>query len=186
MILFINGCIREESRTLELANYLLNKLEIDKEVINLSKINLKPLDSDLLQYRDKLIYNKEFDNEFFDLANKFKNADTIVIATPYYDLSFSSLIKLFIENVNVTGLTFDYNESGIPYSLIKCKKLYYITTSGGPIINDNYGYGYIKEVFYMFYNVKDFKYIKAENLDIIGSDVNNILNETKKEIDKLK
>ena len=184
MILFVNACVRDESRTKYLADYLLNKLDDEIVEFNLQKMDLKPLNSELLKRRDMLILNKNFDNDFFKYPNIFKKSDTIVIASPYYDLSFSALLKIFIENMNIGDLTFKYENDGNITSLIKCKKLYYITTAGGNIINDSYGYGYIKEVFSMFYGVKDIEYIKAEGLDIYGNNPDEIMKIIKNKIDK--
>ena len=60
-------------------------------------------------------------------------ADIIVIAAPYWDLSFPAQLKDYIERVNAVGVTFDYDQEGIPYGLCRAKKLVYITTAGGNI-----------------------------------------------------
>ena len=43
IILFINACVRETSRTKNLANNLLKNLEDEIEEINLEKENIQPL-----------------------------------------------------------------------------------------------------------------------------------------------
>lgn len=183
--LFINACVRENSRTNELAKYTLNKLNDNFEEINLNTEKISPLYQDKLELRDSLIKNNNYDHQIFDNAKKFAAADIIVIAAPYWDLSFPSILKTYIENINVSGITFTYSEQGFPVSLCKAKKLIYITTAGGPIISDEFGFGYIKSLAKNFYGIKDIDYIKAEGLDIIGNNVEEILNNTKKEIDKI-
>ena len=42
-ILFINACVRKNSRTLELAKYVLNNLSREVEEVNLYKEELLPL-----------------------------------------------------------------------------------------------------------------------------------------------
>jgi FMN-dependent NADH-azoreductase len=69
--------------------------------------------------------------------------------------------------------------------LCKAKKLIYVTTSGGPIISDDFGFGYIKSLAENFYGINDINYIKAEGLDIWGANIQEILEEAKKEIDKV-
>lgn len=182
MILFINACVRKESRTKRLANCLLKKLNDDVKEINLEKENINPLDAKILDLRTKLAEDKNFDNSIFDYAKDFANADTIVIAAPFWDLSFPASLKCYIEAINIIGLTFDYSPDGIPYGLCKAKKLYYITTSGGKIFNDEYGFGYIKSLCNNFYGIKNVSCIKAENLDVIGSDVETILRTAEEEI----
>ncbi|MBO6257456.1 NAD(P)H-dependent oxidoreductase [bacterium] len=184
MILFINACVRKESRTRLLTEYLLKKFNDEIKEINLEKENILPLDSKTLDLRTKLAEAGTFDNPIFNYAKDFATADTIVIAAPFWDLSFPSSLKCYIEAINIIGLTFAYSSEGIPYGLCKAKKLYYVTTSGGKIFNDEYSFGYIKSLCNNFYGIKDVSYIKAENLDVIGSDVENILRTAEEEIAK--
>ena len=54
-ILFVNACPREGSRTLELANYALSKLEGEVTQLPLFEENLLPLNDKTLALRDKMI-----------------------------------------------------------------------------------------------------------------------------------
>lgn len=184
-ILYINACVRKNSRTNELAKYAISKLKGKIEEISLNNCKITPLDKELLAERESLIQNKNYEHEIFDYAKQFAEADIILIAAPYWDLSFPALLKTYIENINVSGITFSYSEKGYPISLCKAKKLIYITTSGGPIISDEFGFGYIKSLAENFYGIKNIKYVKAENLDIFGAKIEEILENAKKEIDKI-
>ena len=177
MILFINACVRKDSRTKRLADYLLNKFDDEIKEINLE--NILPLNSEMLNLRTRLIESKDFNNNIFNYAKDFAKADIIVIAAPFWDLSFPASLKCYIESINVLGLTFEYSPEGIPYGLCKAKKLYYITTSGGKIFNEEFGFGYIKSLCENFYGIKDVIFIKAEELDIIGSDIEKIIKKAK-------
>ena len=184
-ILYINSCVREESRTNKLAKYLLDKLNGNIEEVNLNKENIRPLNSSLLKKRDKLREINDYNDDLFKYAKELKNADIVVISSPYWDLSFSSLLKIYFENVNIGGITFGYDEKGNIKSLCHIKKLYYVTTAGGYIQSDEYGFGYVKSMFNTFYNVDDISYIKAEGLDIYGNNIDNIMNFAKMDIEKL-
>ena len=184
-ILFINACARKDSRTKILANYLLAKLNSNVEERNLTQTTLLPLSEEVLERRTALADKQDFNHPLFELAKEFAAADSIVIAAPFWDLSFPALLKTYIENINVIGITFAYNKDGNPYGLCKAKKLYYVTTAGGPIINDVYGYGYVKELAQKFYAIPEIHCIKAENLDIENADVEQILCNTKRYIDTL-
>ena len=70
-------------------------------------------------------------------------------------------------------------------SLCKAKKLVYITTADGPVISDEFGFGYIKSLAENFYGINDINYIKAEGLDIFGANIQKILEIAKKDIDKI-
>ena len=64
----------------------------------------------------------------------------------------------------------------IPNESIGTEKLIYVTTAGGPIISDEYGYGYVKTLAQSFYGISDVCQVKAEGLDVIGADEEGILN----------
>ena len=184
-ILYINACVRKDSRTNELARYTLSKLQGNIEEINLNLEKIAPLYKERLDLRDELIKNKDYNHSLFKYAKQFANADIILISAPYWDLSFPAILKTYIENINVSGITFSYSEKGYPVSLCKAKKLIYITTAGGPIISDEFGFGYIKSLAENFYGIKDINYIKAEGLDIFGANIQEILEKSKKDIDKI-
>ncbi|MBQ5446740.1 MAG: NAD(P)H-dependent oxidoreductase [Lachnospiraceae bacterium] len=175
MILFVNCCIRSESRTKRLADSLLEKLG-QYEEIKLEEINLKQINRERLNKRTSLIEDSEFDNPMFNLAKQWANADIIVIAAPFWDLSFPSELKMYIENIYVTGIVSEYGDDGRPQGLCKAEKLYYVTTAGGPY-NDKYGYQYIRDISLNYFGIKETKQIYAEMLDIVGNDPEKILKE---------
>ena len=115
---------------------------------------------------------------------KAYDADVIVVAAPYWDLSFPSILKVFFEHINVLKLVFDYSDKGEIVSLCKAKKLYYITTKGG-FGPDDFGFRYIEALSKTFYGIKDIALIKAESLDIYGNNVEDILAKAKEDIDKV-
>lgn len=182
MILFINACVRKESRTLKLTKCLLSKLNDEVEEVKLIDINFPKVDESFLNLRDSLISKGLLSDPLFDLANQFSKADTIVISSPFYDLSFPALLKQYFEQINVINITFKYSKEGIPLSLCKAKKLYYITTAGGFIPSIEYSYGYVKALANTFYGINNTQLIKAEGLDIEGADVDKILEEAQSKI----
>ena len=184
-VLFINGCVREKSRTKALADYLISKLDGEVIRVDLQNENIAPLDAQRLSERDSALLNKDTQHKILKYAVQFSNADIIVVASPFWDLSFSSLIKVYFENVTAVGVTFDYDKNGIPFGMCKAKKLYYVTTAGGQIFNKDFGYGYIRELCRSFYGIPQVEFISAQGLDIIGADVESIMDDAKKNIDKL-
>ena len=184
-VLFINACPRKDSRTKILADYLLGKLSGTVQERNLTKTAVLPLSEEALERRTLLSNRGDFNYPLFDLAKEFAAADTIVMAAPFWDLSFPAVLKTYIENINIVGITFAYSKEGKPYGLCKAKGLYYVTTAGGPIFNDVYGYGYVKELAQTFYAIPQIHCVKAENLDIENANVEQILREAKHHIDSL-
>ncbi|MBO5928036.1 MAG: NAD(P)H-dependent oxidoreductase [Clostridia bacterium] len=183
-ILFVNACVRPSSRTLELANYLLTKLSGKVEEVNLYNCKMLPLSLSLMQLRDNASKSNNFSDGVFDLAKQFASAETIVFAAPYWDLSFPSVVKTYLEQITVNGLTFKYGENGIPKGLCKAKRLIYVTTSGGPIIH-NFGYDYLSCLAKNFYGIAETTCIKAEGLDIYGANVKEILENAKNSINAI-
>ena len=176
MTLYINCCVREESRTERLAQAVLQKLGGDFTELNLYNENLKPLDGEMLNKRTALIEQGDYSDPMFDYAKQFASADTIVIAAPYWDLSFPASLKTYIENIYVTGIVSAYNESGLPVGLCKATELYYVTTAGGPY-DPTYSYGYIENLAKNFFGIPETHLVKAEMLDIIGNNAEEILNQ---------
>ena len=181
-ILFINACVRGESRTRRLAEKLLEKLNRPVEEVRLEDISFPVANEDFLDMRDRLISEGKLDSPVFDLARQFSEAETIVIAAPYWDLSFPAMLKQYLEQINVVGITFRYTETGIPLGLCKAKKLYYVTTAGGGFAPDEYGFGYIEALARNYYGIQDLRLIKAVGLDIYGADVGEIMKAAEDEI----
>ena len=183
-ILFVNGCARENSRTRELAECVLDTLNGEREEVNLFKTQLPVLDVNGLAARDKASQSRNFFDDLFNLAKQFSVADTIVIAAPYWDLMFPAVVKSYLEAVTVSGLTFVYGDDGIPKGLCKAKELIYVTTSGGPIFC-NFGFEYVSALAKSFYGIEDVKFISAQGLDIRGADVDTILKNAKESVKEL-
>lgn len=178
MTLFVNACVREDSRTRRLAECLLSKLHGQYEEVRLHEITFPVTDHAFLKHRDSLIEAKDFNNPMFNLARQFAKADEIIIAAPYWDLSFPASLKQYIEQINVLGITFLYTPEGTPKGLCKAKRLTYIMTSGGTVVPEDYGYGYVKALAQSYYGIPEVRLIKATGLDVVGADVESILKKT--------
>ncbi len=182
MVLFINACVRKESRTKDLADHLLSKWNEPYEEIYLNSIDFPLVDEDFLSRRDRLIADRDFSDPMFDLAKQFAKADDIVIAAPFWDLSFPATLKQYFEQINVRGITFYYTPEGIPTGLCRAKCLTYVTTVGGDFFPEEYGAGYVKALAQSFYGISEFRLVKATGLDIVGADVDTILDSVKNEL----
>lgn len=180
-ILFINACVRPQSRTMELARVVLRKLDGEVEEVNLEKEHIQPHTWQRLQRRDAMLMAGDFSDPMFRYALQFKEADTIVIAAPYYDLSFPSSLKVYLEAVANVGLTFYYDENEVPQTLCRAKRLIYVSTSGAEFLPE-YGFEYVKRLCTEFYHIPKFVCFYAEKLDLRDSDPNAILEAAKQKI----
>lgn len=177
MILFIDCCVRKDSRTKRLADAFLRLLDGEVRELRLENVSFPVVNEEFLTRRDRLKADGRYDDQIFDLGKQFASADTIVIAAPYYDLSFPASLKQYFEQINVSGLTFSYTPQGTPVGLCKAKDLYYITTAGGAFCPEEYGYGYIKALAENFYGIRNTRLIAATGLDIDGADPEKIISE---------
>lgn len=184
-ILYVNACVRKNSRTKLLAEKLLARLGRPIEEVRLEEISFPVFNEAFNDRRDRLIAQGDFQDPLFDLARQFSEADTIVIAAPYWDLSFPAMLKQYLEQITVVGLTFKYSEEGVPVSLCRAKKLFYVTTAGGNYVPDDYGFGYVKALVQSYYAIPDVRKIEADGLDIVGADVDAIMAEAEEALNAM-
>ena len=178
-ILFINACVRPNSRTIDLAKYVIERLSGNVEEVKLCDEELFPLTLKEMELRDVSAKNNDFSSDNFNLSKQFAKADVIVIAAPYWDMMFPAVLKNYFEKITVNGLTFAYGENGIPHGLCKAKKLIYVTTSGGPIVY-NFGFDYVSALAKCFYGITEVQFVSAQGLDVYGAEVTKIIEEAKR------
>ena len=174
-ILYVNACVRKESRTRTLAEKLLSRLDEPFEEIRLEDISFPIITEEYLNMRDRLISDGDYQNPVFDLARQFAEAETIVIAAPYWDLSFPAMLKQYLEQINVVKITFRYSEDGVPVGLCRAERLFYVTTAGGYFVPEEYGFGYVRALAQNYYGIQDVRKIEALGLDIDGANVDAIM-----------
>lgn len=166
-ILAIDCCIRgERSSTRLLLDKFLEKYAAENEIerLVLAEENLMPMSLSELETRNELLASGQTEHEMFSYARSFKEADRIVIAAPYWDLSFPSLLKVYFEKVSVAGITFGYEgERSVGYC--KAGRMVYLSTAGGFVNGVNIGFEYAKSLCAMFGITDSASYI-IEGLDI--------------------
>lgn len=126
-LIIIDSCMREESRTkiiLGAAKEVL-ALRYDIETIDVNALALPPVTPQVL--KDRTAGNVP--DETVAVARKIASADRIVVATPFWDMSFPSLLKAFFENMSLYNVTFT-DDGTTCTGICKCQKVLYITTRG--------------------------------------------------------
>lgn len=170
-VLFIDCCIRREaSRSKELAGFFLTELqktgEYEIETLCLMDENLSYFSDGFFFQRERLLEKGNFDHPRFRYAHQFAEAEKIVIAAPFWDLSFPALLKVYIENLCVDGITFHTDETGL-HGLCKADHMVYLTARGG-IYTDSpmeQGSKYLEQMA-AFFGIEKYDCIAAEGLDI--------------------
>lgn len=182
-ILFIDACRENGSRTRVLAERVLERMPGDAERVSLNGERIKPIYDEALSKRDDLIEHGKLEDETFRYARQFADADEIVIAAPFWDLSFPSALKAYFETINVVGITFSYSTDGTPVGHCRAKRLIYVSSAGGYTGEDVFGFGYIRALCEALYGIKQTVRFCAEGLDVDGADVDEILKREIKKID---
>lgn len=121
-------------------------------------------------------------------AYQFAQADKYIIAAPMWNLNIPAILKAYIDYISVTGITFKYTANG-PVGLCEGKKAVHIVSRGGayseaPGASFEMGDKYLRTIF-GFFGITDFTTIAAEKLDVIGEDVQGIVQRTIEEAQKL-
>lgn len=113
-------------------------------------------------------------------AYQFAEADKYVVAAPMWNLGSPAIVKAYIDYVSVTGITFKYTANG-PVGLCEGKKAVHIVSRGGEYSGAGaaveMGDRYLRTIF-GFFGITDFTTIAADKLDVIGEDVDAIVEST--------
>ena len=182
--LFVNACLRgQDSRTLALCReYLAGKEDVVE--VDLSQLGLKPFDASMVADRAQKQAVGAWDDPVFALSRQFAQADEIVVGAPYWDLSFPSALKVYIEHVSVCDCTFHYTEDARCEGICKAARLTYLTTCGGFVEGANFGYEYMCGIAKMF-GIPETRFVAAEGLDIVGIDVEAQMDKARRQMAKL-
>jgi len=175
LTLFINACVRSGSRTKRLAEQVLSGIQDEITELRLEDMAFPKADEAFLQTRDERIAAAQFEDAAFAPARQFAVADQIVIAAPYWDLSFPAALKQYLELINVPGITFRYGPDGVPMGLCRAKRLFYVTTAGGEVVPETFGFGYVKALAQSFWGIEEVRLVRAVGLDLEGADPEKLL-----------
>lgn len=172
-VLFVDCCIRREaSNTRKLAKAFLSALPSDCAVTRLDLMaeDLSYFKDSYFDQREALLEENRRDHPRFRYAHQFAQADLIVIAAPFWDLSFPALLKVYIEQVSVDGITFGSTESGLQ-GLCRASQLVFLTTRGGFYTGDamEMGSRYL-DALHTFFGIGAYTCIAADGMDVAGFD----------------
>lgn len=130
VIAVIDSTIREESRTRFILNGVLDSFkDIEFKYFDLNKYDISLTNS--------ANFLKKNDDPFFlRVSQEIANADAVIIAAPFWDMSYPALLKAFFEKISIFDVMFvDGKDKCIGIS--KNKFMYYITTRGMNIETDS-------------------------------------------------
>ena len=180
-LLFVNACMRENSRTERLARMVLDShsygMEKDAVELRISDLAIEPLDRGLLATYSAAVSQATFGHPMFEYGKQFAAAHKILIAAPFWNYSVPAKLHDYLELVCSQGVTFDVGSSGEYISLCKAKSLVFVTTSGGVIgdASDDHAFGYVRTLARRFWHIPQVECIMAQGLDAPGANVDALL-----------
>lgn len=127
-LIVIDACMRDrESRTRRILEPLVEELSkrYEIETIVLDGEDYQAVGRKVLAERN----SGHVPEEIVRQAREIAAADRMVIAAPFWDMSFPAILKVFIENMSLFNITF--RDTGSSFEgLCRCEKLLYVTTRG--------------------------------------------------------
>ena len=128
-LVVIDACVRQsESRTRRIAEPVISALAERYEVVryNLPEMEgIVPLDPGLFEERGR----GDVPAWALRAARDIASADRILIAAPFWDMSFPAALKCFFEQTSLFDVTFT-DDGTTCVGLCKAPKVLYITTRG--------------------------------------------------------
>ena len=167
-LLYIDACIRDEmSRTKRIATPIVEALKQKYEVQTLviNDLDLSIVKKELITKRN----NGVIDPQVMSWAESVRDADRIVIAAPFWDMSFPAALKNFLELCSIFDVTFKSDEKTC-YGNCKAEKMLYITTRGMDISTGDVleqGTPYLKAISWLW-GIGPMQVISAQNMDYIS------------------
>mgnify|MGYP000470146093 CR=1 FL=1 len=168
-LVIIDSCMRAESRTRRILNAAREVLSTryDIEIIDVNAAGLLPLTPAGLEERTSGIVPEQT----LSLAKTIAAADRLVVAAPFWDMSFPATLKAFFENMSLYGVTFEDNGHTC-LGLCKCKKVMYITTRGMDVETGSpreQGSSYLMALSTLW-GLGEVTTVAAKNLDYLSTD----------------
>ena len=170
-LLYIDACIRDkESRTKRIAEPIIAELS---NKYNVTKLVLNDLDLDIVQ---KDLLDKRMKGEIspvvMNWAEQVRDADRIVIAAPFWDMSIPAALKVFIELCSIFNVTFKSNDKTC-YGNCNAEKMLYITTRGMDITTGDeleQATSYLKALSWLW-GIGPLQVVAAQNMDYVSEEI---------------
>ena len=172
-LLIVDCCISqrgEASRTRRLLRAYVESFcrshpDVETETVTPETLlSLKPFDPAMLDERDALASVQAWDAPVYDLARQFRAADAVVVAAPFWDLSYPAALRTYVEYISANGLTYHYDAAGC-HGDCAADTLVYLTTGGDVEREESVGVVHWRQLAAMF-GIGRFDYVFGGGLDL--------------------
>lgn len=167
-LLYIDACIRNaESRTKRIAEPIIESLRnsYDITTLTLNDLDLTVVQEELIRKRN----GGDIDPTVMRWAETVRDADRIVIAAPFWDMSFPAALKVFFELCSIFNVTFTSDDKTC-HGKCKAEKLLYITTRGMNIATGDpleQATPYLKALSWLW-GIGPLQVVAAQNMDYVS------------------
>lgn len=156
------------------------------ELLDLYRADIPFLDVDVFSAWGKFASHEELTEleqskvkRMNELTDQFLAADKVVIASPFWNLSYPPMMKAYIDTICVAGKTFKYTEKG-PIGLVPDKPVLLIEARGGhyssgPAAAMEFSEKYLRTIM-NFMGVQQFQSLIMEELSVDPTKAEDILN----------
>ena len=165
-LVIINACVRQsDSRTLRIAEPIIEALlqRYEAKRYDLPEMEgIVPLTPALFAQRGR----GDIPTWALDAAKSIADADRLLIAAPFWDMSFPAALKAFIEQVSLFDITFT-DTGKTCQGICKAPKVLYVTTRGMDIATGDpfeQATPYLRAIGHLW-NLGDLTTIAAQNMD---------------------
>ena len=175
-IAVIDSTIREESRTRKILNNVLKSF--DESLFKVYNIN----DYDLEVTNSHNFDKKNSEEQFFKIAKEIASYDGLVIAAPFWDMTYPAELKVFIEKLSIFEVMF-IDDGKTCIGISKNKFMLFLTTRGMNIetYSELDGASFSLKALCKLWGIPRFECVGAHNMDYLSEDeVNKKINETSK------
>lgn len=169
-LVVIDACVRQsDSRTLRIAEPIIDALAKRYKITryDLPEMDIVPLNPGLFAERSE----GEIPAWAKEAAEAIAGADRILIAAPFWDMSFPAVLKCFFEQVSLFDITFTDNGKTC-VGLCRSPKVLFITTRGMDIPTGSYldqGTPYLRALG-LLWNLGEMTVLDVHNTDYISQE----------------
>ena len=169
-LLYIDACIRNsESRTKKIATPIVEELgqKYDVDTLVLNDLELEIVKEELIKKRN----SGDIADIVMSWAKMVRDADRIVIAAPFWDMSIPAALKVFIELCSIFDVTFKSDDKTC-YGNCRAEKILYITTRGMDISTGDeleQATSYLKAISWLW-GIGPLQVVAAQNMDYVSEE----------------
>ncbi|OOF60312.1 FMN-dependent NADH-azoreductase [Rodentibacter pneumotropicus] len=182
-----SSILADNSQSNKLVNYTIEKLQGYNIVVrDLAKDPLPHFDATAaiaVRGEPKTEDEKQLLALSDELVSELKNADTLVIGAPMYNLNIPTQLKSYFDFIARPRITFQYTANG-PEGLLKGKKAIVLCAFGGLYDDENLVTQYMKAIL-GFVGITDVQFVYAQGIGFGAEAVENALQSAKVKINDI-